>query len=168
VKVDTPELVALKEKTGMEDCAPGPGGGALPDLTLPCLGGGTPVDLSTLRGPLVISLWFAGCEPCREEMPALQAFYEHHGDRVPVLGVDFLDLYPASALETVQQRRVTYPSVADPGGELQGYTEFAKMPGLPAMYLVDEHGEITHAEFGGLDSEGEISDLVQEHLGVDL
>ena len=45
---------------------PGPGGGALPTITLPCLGGGTSVDLSTLKGPLVLSLWQAGCAPCRE------------------------------------------------------------------------------------------------------
>ena len=35
---------------------PFPGGGELPKLTLPCLGGGTGVDLSSLRGPMVLSL----------------------------------------------------------------------------------------------------------------
>ena len=34
VEVDTPELRALKAEAGIEDCVPGPGGGALPDLTL--------------------------------------------------------------------------------------------------------------------------------------
>ena len=116
VKVDTPELRALKAQVGMEDCVPGAGGGALPEITLECLGGGTPVDLASLKGPMVLSLWFAGCEPCTKEMPALQAFHEHHGDQVPVLGVDFQDQYPASALQTAQDLGVTYPSVADPGG----------------------------------------------------
>ena len=58
VKVDTPELVALKARTGMEDCVPGPGGGALPDLTLKCLGGGTSVDLASLRGQVVEGVRF--------------------------------------------------------------------------------------------------------------
>ena len=82
--MDTPDLRELKAEIGMEDCVPGPGGGALPEITLPCLGGGTSVDLSSLRGPLVLSFWFAGCEPCKEEMPALQAFDDQYGDRVPV------------------------------------------------------------------------------------
>jgi thiol-disulfide isomerase/thioredoxin len=168
VKVDTPELRDLKAEAGIEDCVPGPGGGELPDVTLKCLGGGTSVNLSSLRGPMVLSLWFAGCEPCKKEMPALQAFYDHHGDRVPVLGVDFQDQYPGSALQTLEERGVTYPSVADPGGDLMDTPDFAKIRGLPAMYFIDAKGGIAHAEFGGLDSESAISDLVREHLGIKL
>jgi thiol-disulfide isomerase/thioredoxin len=169
VEVDTPELRALKAETGMEDCRPGPGGGALPDVTLECLGGGTPVDLASLTGPMVLSFWFAGCEPCKKEMPALQAFYDDHGDRVPVLGIDFQDQYPGSALQTAEERGVTYPSLADPGGDLMGTDEFAKVrTGLPAMYFLDAKGAISYVEFGGLDSERQIADLVREHLGVDL
>jgi thiol-disulfide isomerase/thioredoxin len=168
VKVDTAELRALKATTGVQDCVPGPGGGELPDLTLTCLGGGTSVDLSTLKGPMVLSLWFAGCGPCKKEMPALQAFFVDHGDRVPVLGVDFQDQYPGSALETLEKRGVTYPSVADPGGDLKDTDEFAKIAGLPAMYFLDRKGAIAHVEFGGLDSEQEIVDLVRDHLGVAL
>lgn len=168
VKVDTADLRALKATTGVQDCVPGPGGGALPDVTLPCLGGGTRVDLATLKGPMVLSLWFAGCGPCKAEMPALQAFFEDHGDKVPVLGVDFQDQYPGSALQTLKKRGVTYPSVADPGGDLMDTDDFAKLRGLPAMYFLDGKGAIAYVEFGGLDSEKEIVDLVRDHLGVDF
>ncbi len=168
VRVDTPELRTLKAKIGMEDCAPGPGGGALPAITLPCLGGGAGVDLSSLRGPLVLSLWQAGCAPCREEMPALQAFDDQYGDRVPVLGVDFADQYPGSALEEAGQRGVTYPSLADPGGDLMDTDTFAKISGMPMMYFVDADGSIAYVRPGGVDSEEEIVDLVREHLEVNL
>ena len=168
VKVDSSELRALKAEIGMEDCQPGPGGGALPALTLPCLGGGPSVDLSSLRGPMVLSFWQAGCLPCREEMPALQAFDDRYGDRVPVIGVDYQDRYPGSALEEAGKRGVTYPSLADPGGDVQGFDEFAKIFGMPTMFFVDEEGKIAYQETGGLDSEQEIVDLVREHLGVDL
>jgi thiol-disulfide isomerase/thioredoxin len=168
VKVDTPELVQLKATTGMADCAPGPGGGALPKITLPCLGGGTSVDLSTLRGPLVLSLWQAGCAPCRKEMPALQAFDEQYGEQVPVIGVDFQDQYPGSALQEAKKRGVTYPSLADPGGDIQGFDEFAKIPGMPTMYFVDADGKIAYQRSYGVDSADEVADLVREHLGVDL
>ena len=129
VDVDTPELRELKAEIGLEPCRPGPGGGALPAVTLPCLGGGKSVDLSSLRGPLVLSLWQAGCEPCKEEMPALQAFHEQYGDAVPVLGVDFADTYPGSALEEAGERGVTYPSLADPGGDLHGHRRVREDPG---------------------------------------
>jgi thiol-disulfide isomerase/thioredoxin len=168
VKVDTPDLVTLKAQIGMRDCVPGPGGGELPAVTLPCLGGGTSVDLSTLKGPLVLSLWQAGCAPCRKEMPALQAFDDKYGDRVPVVGIDFADQYPGTALQEAGKRKVTYPSLADPGGDLQGFDEFAKIPGMPTMYFVDADGKIAYQRSGGVDSADEVADLVREHLGVDL
>ena len=44
VEVDTPELRELKAEAGVEDCEPGPGGGALPAVQVACLGGGPAVD----------------------------------------------------------------------------------------------------------------------------
>lgn len=168
VKVDTPELESLKKQVGMEDCAPGPGGGGLPAVTLPCLGGGPSVDLSTLRGPMVISFWASWCTECRVEMPVLQEFHESHGDKVGLLGVDFTDSYPASALQLAGDTGATYPSLADPGGDLLDTKEFAKIVGLPFLVLLDADGEIVHAEFGVVDSVDELVDLVEEHLGVAL
>lgn len=168
VDVDTRELRALKKEVGLEDCASGPGGGALPAVTLPCLGGGTPVDLSTLRGPMLLSFWQAGCLPCEKEMPALQAFHEKHGDQVAVVGVDFLDLYPGSALEEAGERGVTYPSLADPGGDLQEHEEFAKVLGLPHLIFLDAQGRIVYDKIGGVETESELVELVDEHLEVRL
>ena len=57
VDVDTPALRDLKAETAVEECAPGDAdAGGLPELTLPCLGGGPDVDLSTLQGPMVVNL----------------------------------------------------------------------------------------------------------------
>ena len=168
VKVDTPELQTQKAQLGMADCTPGPGGGALPATTLPCLGGGTDVDLSSLRGPMVLSFWQAGCGPCRKEMPALQAFDDQYGEQVPVLGVDFADQYPASALKEAGERGVTYPSLADPGGDLMDTDEFAKIRYMPVMFFIDADGAIAFQKFGGVDSADAVADLVREHLGVKL
>jgi hypothetical protein len=58
VDVDTPQLRDLKSDTAIEECAPGDGtDGGLPDLVLPCLGGGPDVDLAGLEGPMVLNLW---------------------------------------------------------------------------------------------------------------
>jgi thiol-disulfide isomerase/thioredoxin len=168
VQVDKTELRTLKAQIGMEDCVPGPGGGELPAITLPCLGGGADVDLSSLRGPMVLSLWQAGCAPCRKEMPALQSFDDQYGDRVPVLGVDFADQYPGSALEEAGERGVTYPSLADPGGDLMDTEQFAKIRGMPTMFFIDADGAIAYTRPGGVDSADEVADLVRDHLGVPL
>ena len=168
VEVDTPELRALKADAGVEDCVPGPGGGELPAVTVACLGGGPAVDLSTLRGPMLINIWQSACTACEKEMPILQAFHEEYADRVPVLGIDSTDVFPGTALEQLRDRGVTYPQLADPGGDLQDTEAFARVRGYPYLAFVDEAGEITYEKFGAVESADELHRLVEEHLGVTL
>jgi thiol-disulfide isomerase/thioredoxin len=164
VDVDTPELRELKAQAGIEDCAEGPGGGELPALTLPCLGGGPDVDLSTLRGPMMVNLWGSYCGPCRTEMPVLQEFHQKYGDRVSVLGLDLADKYPGAALELAEATGATYPSLADPGGELLGELRVA---GLPSFIWVREDGSYTQSA-GGFTSLDDVVRATNQHLGTDL
>ncbi len=172
VQVDTPALRKVKARIGMADCAAGDGDavdGGLPGVTLACLGGGPEVDLSTLRGPMVINLWQARCEPCRLEMPALESFHQQHGDRVAVLGIDFNDVQPAAALALAEDTSVTYPSLADPGGDLMGEDTFAiARRGLPAFVFIDADGVVVGQMSGGVESADEVEDLVEEHFGIRL
>jgi thiol-disulfide isomerase/thioredoxin len=168
VDVDSPDLRDLKAAAGIEDCAPGPGDGALPDVTLACLGGGTPVDLASLRGPLVINLWQSACVACEHEMPILQAFHEQYGDQVAVLGIDSTDVRPGTALEQLGERGVTYPQLADPDGDLQETPVFAKVRGYPHLTFVDADGEVVYEQAGAVRSSDELRDLVEDHLGVSL
>jgi len=168
VDVDTPELRAAKEEAGIADC-PAPEGPAataeepLPEVTLPCLGGGPDVNLAELRGPMVVNLWAQWCGPCREELPYYQQLHERAGDRVAVLGVDYQDTRPAWALDLLRETGVTYPSVANTAGEIQ---EPLAVRGLPAILLVGEDGEVVHQEFAVIESYEQLAGLVEEHLGV--
>ena len=172
VDVDTPALRAAKAAMGMEDCTPGTGAaveGGLPEVTLPCLGGGPDVDLSSLRGPMVINLWQAGCVPCEKEMPVLEEFHQQYADQVALVGVDFNDVRPGSALELAARTGATYPSIADPGGDLMTEDAFAiGRRGLPAFVFVDADGVVVGQDSGGVDSLAEVEDLVAEHLGITL
>jgi thiol-disulfide isomerase/thioredoxin len=168
VDLDTPELRALKERAGIEDCAPGPGGGALPAVTVACLGGGPAVDLSSLRGPMIINLWQVACQACEIEMPILQAFHEQYGDRVAVLGIDSADIRPGSAIELLDERGVTFPQLADPDGALQDTPVFATVLGYPQLFFLSEDGEIAYQKAGAVESAEELESLVEEHLGVSL
>ena len=108
VDVDTPELRTLKRQVGLEQCPEGTSAdGALPDVTLPCLGGGPSTSLAALEGPLVLNLWAQWCGPCREELPYYQRLHEKAGDRLHVVGLDFMDTQPAAALELLRESGVT-------------------------------------------------------------
>ncbi|MGZ5400241.1 MAG: TlpA disulfide reductase family protein [Nocardioides sp.] len=171
IDVDTPELREMKADAGVEPCRAGDGepiAGGLPEVTLPCLGGGDDVDLSALRGPMVVNLWASWCGPCREEMPILQAFHERYGDQVPVLGIDYQDQQVTGAMELVSETGVTYPLLADPQSALDGATPFPRMQGLPFLAFVDADGRVVHREFVVLESQRQLLDMVDDHLGITL
>ena len=169
VKVDTAALRAQKKAAGIEDCSAStasPATHGLPDLTLACLGGGPGVRLSGLRGPAVVNLFAQWCGPCRSEMPYYQQLHEKAGDKVRVLGVDYLDTQPGLALELAQQTGVTYPLLADPSGALRAPLH---VPGLPGMVFVDAQGQLVGApHYGVVRSYAELRGLVQDRLHVRL
>jgi cytochrome c biogenesis protein CcmG/thiol:disulfide interchange protein DsbE len=69
----------------------------LPDFSLPCFTGGSPVRLAALRGPAVINLWGSWCEPCRAELPVMQELADATAGRLQVVGVDTRDSRDAGA-----------------------------------------------------------------------
>jgi thiol-disulfide isomerase/thioredoxin len=167
VDVAAPDMVAMKAKSKIEDCPkPETTDGPLPKVTLACLGGGRSVDLSTLKGPLVINLWQADCTPCRKEMPALETFHREYGDRVPILGIDSTDVVPGVALRQAISRGVTYPLVADPGSDLQS-TSLRVRQGFPTFYILGADGKLTY-HVGGLTSVDEVKKMVEQALGITL
>lgn len=175
VSVDGEALQQQRTDAGIPDCAPsGPpeettadvGAAAdLPDIALPCLGSEQEMALSQVQGPALINFWASTCGPCRQEMPALAQFQQQHGDRVSVLGVDYLETYPDAALELAAASGTNYPSLADPCGRLQQTS--LVVPGLPQFVFVAADGSISqHA--GGVASLTEIVDLTERELGIDL
>jgi thiol-disulfide isomerase/thioredoxin len=165
VDVDTPELRALKARAGVEECVPGTEDNDLPDVTLRCLGGGKDVDLTGLKGPLVINLFAQWCGPCRQELPYYQALHEKAKGTVRVLGIDYLDTRPAAALELVRDTGVTYPLLADPSGELRA--DF-RIRGLPGVVFLAADGSVADVEFRVVRSYAELRGLVRKNLHVQV
>lgn len=167
VNVATAEMVAAKKASKVEACQEGPASdGGLPSIVLPCLGGGESADLASFEGPMVINLFQGFCAPCKEEMPALQSFYETYGDEVPVIGIDVMDTVPGVALEEAISRGVSFPMYADPGGELQGGPLTARA--VPATYVLSSSGEVELLQMGGMTSATQVKELVEKKLGITL
>ena len=158
VNVATPAMVAKKATSGIQDCpAPQTTNGGLPRQTLRCLGGGRSVDLSTLKGPLIINIFQSACGPCLEEAPAVAAFYKHHGTQYPMLGIDGSDTVPGAALSEAIKAGITYPLVADPGDDLGGTA--LNYLGYPTWYFLAADGTLTK-ETGPKTTEAEIFAMV--------
>ena len=174
VDVDTAALRQEKQQAGIGPCpasdaasAPADQGGSdlmLPDVTLPCLGGGRPVHMAGLPGkPMVLNLWASWCTPCREELPVLQKFHQRAQGKVGMLGVDFEDTQPDAALQLLARSGVTYPQVADFDKELdQG---LGRHP-VPMTVLVDADGNVVSALPMQITSADQLASLVEKSLGV--
>jgi thiol-disulfide isomerase/thioredoxin len=170
IDVDTPQLRQLKADAGIEPCTPGTGDpvdGGLPEVTLPCLGGGDDVDLATLRGPLILNIWGEWCGPCRKEMPAVADFYRRYGDQVPVIGIDYQDRQTGPAIEFAQHAGATYPQLADTQGALRAQPPVPARVPVPAFLFVDADGTASLVT-GGIGSADELVELANQHLGTDL
>lgn len=166
----TADLPALKKAAGIADCpvsdaeVPAVRGG-LPDVVVPCLGGGREVRLAGLRGrPMLISLWAQWCSPCRTEAPFLAEVAQRSGAKLMVLGVDFHDGYPDRALEFARLAKWDYPQVEDTGAAFAPLQVTAP----PVTFLVRADGTIAEQHFGGFRSTDEITALVRDKLGVSL
>jgi thiol-disulfide isomerase/thioredoxin len=164
IKVDTPQLRSAKATAGIEDC-PRPADDAtsdLPDLTLPCLGGGRSVDLSRLAGPTVISLWAQWCGPCRRELPYFQELADT--GLVDVAGVDWKETSPSGAIALLDETGATHPQLVDLDGRI---SDHYRVVGLPGILFVDGKGTVTFRP-GEVRSYADLAALVQDHVGVDV
>ena len=110
--------------------------------------------------PALINYWFSNCQPCKREMPALQAAFEDFGDQVNFVGINTQDS-PEIATSFVQDIGVTYEILRDPNGEsvvANGVSTF------PTTFFVNAAGTIIKQISGELTAD-DISAALKE-LGL--
>jgi len=165
VDVDNAALRHAKARIGVQPCpALTKAASGLPDLELPCLGGGRSVTLSHVKGPAVVSLWASWCTSCPHELPLYQRLSQQAGDRLTVLGVDWQDTQPGAALTLLGTTRATFWQLADPGGDL---ADHYRLTALPGILLVDGNGHVTFL-LRRIDNYADLTSLVRQHTGVDV
>jgi cytochrome c biogenesis protein CcmG/thiol:disulfide interchange protein DsbE len=109
------------------------------DFTLETLDG-RQVSLSDYKGSAVlINLWATWCDPCRAEVPDIEAAYRAHRDEgFVVLGVNLEE--PRETVKPfVEEFGITYPVLLDGRGEVM---KAYRGSGLPMSVMVDRDGVI--------------------------
>lgn len=112
---------------------------------------GNPVSLEGYRGQVVlVNNWATWCPPCKEEMPALQAFYEAHRDQnFTIIAIEAGEP-AAEVMDFVKLYGLTFPVWTDP--TLLATAAF-RNPGLPSSYLIDVRGKVRLAWVGAISPE---------------
>jgi thiol-disulfide isomerase/thioredoxin len=114
-------------------------------------------QLADLRGKAVLlNFWASWCEPCRAEMPALQALAQRYGpDKLQVLTVNFKESVPKMA-QFVTATDLTLPVLADPAGAMArrwGVSVF------PTTVLIAADGRVHQSIRGEVDWTGRSAEV---------
>jgi thiol-disulfide isomerase/thioredoxin len=155
------DLAPLRAEAALSPCPTTVG--EVPDLTLPCLGGGPDVRLrGTGTGvPTLVNVYGSWCGPCQREMPVLADFARRAGAKVALLGIDTQD-EQRLALLFARDVGQHWPAVVDDDGTfMRRYSS-----GPPVTLFVDGKGRVAFVHRGPFTSVGQVVTAVRTHLGV--
>ncbi len=109
----------------------------------------TPVErsLDDYRGqPMLLNVWATWCDPCREEMPSMEALYQRFRDRgfrIVAVSIDDPD-HVGLIREFVAEHKLTFDILHDPGSAImQQYP----VRGVPQSFLISADGRIVATRF---------------------
>ncbi len=113
---------------------------------------GVDVSLQDLRGaPVLMSSWATWCEPCKEELPKLEALYEQRaGDGLQLVAVNVNAPGPAERqIENMIERLgLTMPTWRD---DANRFTVVFGGMGVPTNVLIGADGRVIQRWLGAVD-----------------
>ena len=138
-KVDYKAVPILQ---AMKDAAP------TPEIALGTLEG-KKISLKDFRGKVILlNFWASWCEPCREEMPAMEKLYQEYKEKNFVILAIAVKDSKQDTLNFVKELKLTYPIALDPDAKVgQEYGAW----GLPVTYLIGPKGEALARGWGPAD-----------------
>ena len=136
---DPPEVVLGRES--VEDVE-------LPDVEVLDIDGQTVRTGGLVGRPLVVNLWYAGCAPCRREMPDLAAVADEYDGEVRFVGVNPIDDVD-TMIDFADEVGVHYELFRDPDGR---FTEAVRAVSFPITLFVDADGTVV-AQTGEVDAD---------------
>lgn len=139
-------------------------GDAFPAGAVPTLDGKGKIDLSKYKGKVVVvDFWASWCEPCKVELPALNALQKKYKDKgLVVLGIN-LDEKKADAQAFLKDHPVQLSLGYD--GDKKVLPGKLEIETMPTSFIVDKKGVIAVRHEGFRDGDtAKIEKEIQELL----
>lgn len=130
---------------------------------------GGEVDLAQYQGRIVlVHFWATWCEPCKADLPTLKDLLERYGKAgFAIVGVN-LDSNPEEAVQFVQENRLSWSHIHEPGGlESRPANELGILT-LPTMFLVGADGKVLHRNIHATELDKELRQLTSQKIPAAL
>jgi cytochrome c biogenesis protein CcmG, thiol:disulfide interchange protein DsbE len=86
---------------------------------------------------IVLNFWATWCKPCREEMPALDAFYRaHRAEGLEVIAISIEGPEDLAKIKGVL-KNFSFPAALAAGGQTTGYGSLSR---VPVTFVIDRRG----------------------------
>jgi|SRR5450830_31418 len=109
----------------------------VPSFKIKTIDGQLITPSSTKGRVLIINLWATWCEPCRKEMPAIDAFYrQYHEQGVDVVAVSLDDRSDLDKVKAVMQS-FSFPASMEKDADIDG---FGRIWRVPVTFVIDRAG----------------------------
>jgi peroxiredoxin len=121
--------------------------------------------LSDLHGrPVIVNFWATWCEPCRSELPTIQAAYARlqkaapgPGPGLEVLGVA-VDSDPSIVSSFQREFGLQFPLLPDETGQ-GGVKDLYRVGPIPTSFFIDRQGIVRAVKIGALQEQDLTDDL---------
>ncbi|HRP08541.1 MAG TPA: TlpA disulfide reductase family protein [Gemmatimonadales bacterium] len=123
-------------------------GSDAPDFQAVSLATGRQVSFDeAYRGQVtLVNIWATWCEPCKEEIPALDTLYRSLADRGFRLAAVSIDTGDSTAVrQFLDQFGVAFDVLHDPERNIE---RIYQTTGVPESYLIDRDGRIVRIVYG--------------------
>jgi thiol-disulfide isomerase/thioredoxin len=109
---------------------------------------GKPFPFSSLHGKWVlINYWASWCEPCLEEIPELNRFYQQQKHKNTVLFAVNFDMVTREEQKTLHREfHLSYPGLVDDPAEV---LKLGDIRGVPVTFVFNPEGVLTETLYGG-------------------
>jgi thiol-disulfide isomerase/thioredoxin len=109
---------------------------------------GEEIPLSSLQGKWVyINYWASWCQPCLDEIPELNRFYEQHkNENIAMFAVNY-DSLPVTQQEVlIKQLGIQYPALKEDPRPL---FHLGHINGVPVTFIFNPEGVLAETLYGG-------------------
>lgn len=108
---------------------------------------GHSVSAKELQGKwVIIHYWATWCDSCRQEIPALNYFYQHHHNKNMVMyGVNYDHLPVTKLKEAIQQVGIQFPVLVEDPHDVWPLGETNV---IPITFIVDPDGKLAKTIIG--------------------